>query len=154
MCFPDWSARNKNANIMQSSQFSLKNFEKLWSYKRYWHRYWKKNYFYLTKFLWINRTSMPNTPQCTFIWLVVIWHITITLLQSLITLRLPIHPSRGAHCCSWKGFVNFRSTCPLVFEQNSCSKNFWKLPSKTTIVASFPTTLVGLPGSFLKPFIL
>ena len=43
-----------------------------------------------------------------FIWLAVIWHITITLLQSLITLRLPIHPSRGAHCCSSKVFLNFR----------------------------------------------
>ena len=51
VCFLDWLVRNKNANMMHLSQFSLKKFENLWSYKRYWHRYCKNFYFYLTKFL-------------------------------------------------------------------------------------------------------
>ena len=45
--------------------------------------------------------------------------------------------------------MNFRNRTS-VFRKNNWSEYFWKLTSKTSMVESVLSTLVGLPGSFPK----
>ena len=66
--------------------------------------------------------------------LVFSYGISTTLLQILISLRFPIHPSKGVHWCSRK----------RLFELSEASVH---------IVQFFSYALAGLPGIFPKSFL-
>ena len=78
--------------------------------------------------------------------------ISTTMRQILISLYFSIHPSKGAHLCSGKSlfelseaFIHF-----IGVLKNNCSEKFCILPSKTSMVEYFLSTLKGLPETFPK----
>ena len=85
--------------------------------------------------------------------LVLRYGISTTLLQILISLRFPIHPYKGVHCCYRKGYLRFRRHRRLYFEKITApniSAYFAYFPREASRVEFFLHTLAGLPGNFRK----
>ena len=114
---------------------------------RHWHRHCKKIWFCLQNLFFENRIFM-FFPVLSF-------GISTILLQILISLWFPFHPSKGVYWCSRKRLVGwtFGSTHPLVFWKNNYYKNFsifCILSSETPRVEFFLSTFADFTETFPK----